>query len=112
MTDVHVLLIIDEDQGVCVSTLQTSGPALIGHCIARSLISRRIPSKLILEINKEKSHGQESRESKNVIQRIQSLSDALPHSLSTSNILLYCGFQAALQWSDSKSEVRDVVYER
>ena len=82
-----------ERRGVCVSVLESSGPALIGHCIARSVVSKHIPGSLIAELDKVSSQS--------TSYHIRALSDALSESLSTSNLLAYCGFQAALQWSEA-----------
>ena len=88
------------NKGVCVSSLVGSGPSLIGHGIAESVVAREIPANLILEM--------EQGSSQNVLQNIRTLTFAFPRSLSISNILVYCGFQAALQWSQSDPSLPEV----
>ena len=83
-----------------MSALTDSGPALFGHGIAKSIVSRGIPAELILEIQKGSS--------KNILKNIRNLVTALPNSLSVTNLLMYCSFQAALEWSNTEptSEVQ------
>ena len=88
---------LDERQDVCITALESSGPALFGHCIAKSLVSRKIPAKIIVDLEKSTSG-----ELQNVIQRLQALVRVLPQSLSSTNLLMYCAFQAAFQWSEDK----------
>ena len=76
-----------------MSALAESGPALFGHGIASSIVSRGIPAKLVLEIEKESPQS--------ILQNVRSLVTALPCSLSVTNLLVYCGFQAALEWRQS-----------
>ena len=94
---INTFVSLGERQDVCVTALESSGPALLGHCIAKSLVSRKIPAKIIADLNKSTSG-----ELHNVIQRLQALICVLPHSLSSTNLLMYCAFQAAFQWSEDK----------
>ncbi len=93
----RLLLTESDGRGVCVSALTDSGPALFGHAIARSIVSREIPAELILEIEKG-----------SILKNIGNLVTALPNSLSVTNLLVYCSFQAALEWSNTEptSEVQ------
>ena len=88
---------LDERQEVCVTALESSGPALLGHCIAKSLVSCKIPAKIIAGLGKSTSG-----ELQNIIHRLQALVRVLPYSLSSTNLLMYCAFQAAFQWNEDK----------
>lgn len=83
-----------------MSALNGCGPALLGHSIAHSIVSRRLPAGLIIEM--------ESGASQNILHNIRTLHNAMPASLSVTNMLVYCGFQAALKWSECDSSSVEV----
>lgn len=101
---------LDKERKVCVVSLEEFGPALLGHCIARSLVRRKMPGKVLTDIRIENEFAiqrdEESQEtSLTFLKRLQILVNALPNSLSKANLLLYCAFDAALQWSIAKNKV-------
>ena len=104
---------LDEVGCVCVATLDDIGVSLIGHCIARCLVARRIPSKVIVDLDKEQSSmsaraPQEGRS--NIFSSLYCMTKSLPESLTSDKLLLYCSFEAAFQWNDNKHKVVVVVH--
>jgi hypothetical protein len=92
----------DEKQSVCVASLRRYGSSLLGHCIARSFVARKIPGKVLTDSNKTAAVNKRTL---TALQWLQLLKDILPSSLNTDNLLVYCTFNSAYQWSlDTKKE--------
>ena len=98
LSQLYSLVESSNKDGVCVSSLQETGPVLIGHCISRSIVSRSIPADLVMD-----------KRSQTFSQNMRTILNTLQGSLCISNLLVYCGFHAALDWSetDSQTEVCD-----
>ena len=89
---------------MCVDSLKKYGSPLLGHCIARSLVDRKFPAKLFVDVRMTSLKG-DLESSLTLLQRLQILIDTLPCSLSKTNLLMYCAFDAAFQWSIAKNKV-------
>lgn len=92
---------------MCVSALENIGVSLVGHCIARCLVGRRIPPKVVLGLDKELSSSTRARyEGRgNIFGSLHCVTRSLSQSLTIDNLLLYCSFEAAFHWSDTKHKV-------
>ena len=72
---------------------------LLGHCIGRSIVARSIPADLVVDMEKG---------TQKFSQNIRNITNSLRDSLSVSNLLVYCAFHAALEWSQSDNKTDQV----
>ncbi|KAL5477525.1 hypothetical protein EMCRGX_G024335 [Ephydatia muelleri] len=105
---VVVHLLNDEEKGsVYAALLESTGTAVIVHCVSQWLVTRDIPAEMVAKISTDPSGIQDSACAE-VVTRLSPLLHLFPSTLSTTSLLLHCTWHQAHLWNAAMNPQKPV----